>query len=61
MRLNQIEDTADATIAWENIPLPEDLLQFSVENAVAVYTKYPTILDDVNNARGERSNFFEQG
>ena len=55
----QIEDAADATVGWENLPLPAGKgPEFSHDLAVWLYTGYPDILRQVDDYRKEVSNFF---
>lgn len=61
---NSIQILAGCTTGWENVcegkdqetkaPLP---LPFSLENAVSLYTKYPWIKEQVDEAIGNRANF----
>lgn len=59
--INRAEDAADATIDWENLPLPKELAKFSTENAAAVYTGYPQILAIVDAGRSNHADFFGEG
>ena len=58
-----IELLAACTIGWENISEGKDAEQkdipypFTPENAVALYTKYPWIKEQVDQAFSDRKNF----
>ncbi|WP_017993946.1 hypothetical protein [Rhizobium leguminosarum] len=57
-RRRQISYLAKLTKGW-NKPIGQDRLAFSEENAVAIYTKYPLIENQVRFTADRRSSFIK--
>lgn len=47
------------TVGWENIRMGGELVPFSRENAIELYTKYPWLKEQVDAFTAERSNFLK--
>lgn len=57
-RKNMVEDMADATIAWENVPGADgEPMEFSHDNAMWLYGAYPSILRQVRAEAGDIDSF----
>ena len=52
-----IELLAEVTKGWEGIELDGKTLEFSKENAIDVYTRFPWIKEQIDSAVGDRANF----
>lgn len=57
-RRREISYLAKITKGW-NKPIGQDRLAFSEENAIAIYTKYPLIENQVRHTADRRSSFIE--
>jgi hypothetical protein len=57
----EIELLARLTTGWENVPAfdGQGLLPFSKDNAIALYTKYPSIRRQMDDASGDMQNFIK--
>ena len=55
-----IQAAVDQTIGWENLSLDGKPVEFSEDAAIAIYRKYPSILDEVTEFLKDRANFFAQ-
>jgi len=55
-----VQAAVDQTIGWENLSLDGKPAEFSEEAALAIYRKYPSILDEVTEFLKDRANFFAQ-
>lgn len=57
---SKAEDAADATLTWENIPGSDgNPVEFTRENAVALYTAFPSVTRDVEAVTGDLAVFIE--
>ena len=54
-----IELLAKCTMGWRNISEDGKELQFNVNNAITIYTKYPWIKEQVDVFMADRSNFLK--
>jgi hypothetical protein len=52
-----IELLASCTTGWENMVIDKKDVPFTRENAVAIYTQYPWIKEQVDSAVGDRALF----
>ena len=55
-----VQAAVDQTIGWENLSLDGKPVEFSEEAALAIYRKYPSILEEVTEFLKDRANFFAQ-
>ena len=55
-----VQSAVDQTIGWENLSLDGKPVEFSEDAAIAIYRKYPSILDEVTEFLKDRANFFAQ-
>lgn len=54
-----IESLADATSAWDGIEVDGQLLECTRENAIAVYTRFPWLREQVEAFVNNRANFLK--
>lgn len=59
---SQAQLLAKITTGWDNLSFGDDEkpYEYSYENAVALYTDYPFVREQVNEFAGERANFTKQ-
>jgi hypothetical protein len=53
-------DAVDATIGWSNITIDGEYVDYSRENAIRLYKRYPEILRQVTAFQKEASNFLQK-
>jgi len=54
-----INALAAITLEFENIVMGEEIVSFSRENAIMLYTRFPWIKEQVDEFTAERSNFLK--
>lgn len=53
-------DAVDATVGWSNMSFEGADIQYSEENAIKLYTRYPEILRQVNEYQKNAANFLQK-
>jgi hypothetical protein len=53
-------DAVDATIGWSNITIDGEYVDYSRENAIRLYKRYPEILRQVTAFQKEAANFLQK-
>jgi hypothetical protein len=53
-------DAVDATIGWSNITIDGEYVDYSRENAIRLYKRYPEILRQVTAFQREAANFLQK-
>jgi hypothetical protein len=56
---SNLMDAVDATFGWSNITIDGKYVDYSSENAVLLYKRYPEILRQVSVFQGEAGNFLQ--
>lgn len=57
LRTENIELYAECTLGWKNISFDKTPFEYSRENAVALYTDFPWIFEQVEEFVEDRANF----
>jgi hypothetical protein len=53
-------DAVDATLGWSEISIDGEYVQYSQENAIRLYKRYPEILRQVTEFQKEAANFLQK-